>query len=249
MTRIRTIKPDFFLSEDTGSLTVNARLLYVALWCQVDRAGRGQYRRTALMAHTMPFEMNRFDKCWDELVSKGHVRMYEVEGKKFFDIPTFTEHQRPHKTERQSQIPEFPGSLTVNSPSLNGKEMEMEMEMEGNKEATNVASSQETITPPGEEEGEVEIFIKLRLVDGSEYPVPVPDVEKYRGLYPAVNVWQELRSMCGWLDGNPTKRKTKRGIKRFITTWLCDKQDKGGGPAARRAPLSPGLALLKESAR
>jgi hypothetical protein len=192
----------------------------------------------------MPFEMSKFDKCWDELVSKGHVRMYQVEGKKFFDIPTFTEHQRPHKTERQSQIPEFPGSLTVNSPSLKGKEMEMEMEMEMSK-GTNVPFTPEPQEPPG---GVVEIFIQLPLADGSTYPVPVPDIEKYQGLYPAVNVHQELRNMVGWLDGNSTKRKTSRGIKRFVTTWLCNKQDNGGS-RGKPATLSPGLTLLKDAAR
>ena len=34
--------------------------------------------------------------------------------------------------------------------------------------------------------------------------------------------------MVGWLDSNPTKRKTKRGINRFINNWLSNAQDKGG---------------------
>lgn len=32
--------------------------------------------------------------------------------------------------------------------------------------------------------------------------------------------------MKGWLNANPTKRKTKRGIKRFINSWLSREQDK-----------------------
>ena len=34
--------------------------------------------------------------------------------------------------------------------------------------------------------------------------------------------------MKGWCDSNSTKRKTSRGIKRFITNWLAREQDKGG---------------------
>ena len=34
--------------------------------------------------------------------------------------------------------------------------------------------------------------------------------------------------MKGWLDANPTKRKTSRGIKRFVNSWLAKEQDKGG---------------------
>ena len=40
MARIRTIKPDFFTSEDIVGLTPEARLLYIALWCEADREGR-----------------------------------------------------------------------------------------------------------------------------------------------------------------------------------------------------------------
>lgn len=47
-------------------------------------------------------------------------------------------------------------------------------------------------------------------------------------MYPAVDIIQELRKMVGWLDSNPTKRKTKRGISRFINNWLASAQDKGG---------------------
>ena len=32
--------------------------------------------------------------------------------------------------------------------------------------------------------------------------------------------------MHGWCDGNPTRRKTKSGIKRFIASWLASEQDK-----------------------
>ena len=33
--------------------------------------------------------------------------------------------------------------------------------------------------------------------------------------------------MAGWLDANPSKRKTKRGILRFVNGWLAREQDKG----------------------
>ena len=54
------------------------------------------------------------------------------------------------------------------------------------------------------------------------------DIEKWNDLFPAVDVMQELRKMVGWLDSNPTKRKTRRGVSRFINNWLSNAQDKGG---------------------
>ena len=71
--------------------------------------------------------------------------------------------------------------------------------------------------------------LTLPLNDGSEHPIMQRDVDKYKQLYPAVDIMQELRKMCGWCDGNPTKLKTKNGIKRFINTWLSRAQDQGGG--------------------
>lgn len=70
-----------------------------------------------------------------------------------------------------------------------------------------------------------EIFITLPLAGGSTYPVSLVYIQSRRELYPAVDIQQELRNMFGWLESNPTKRKTPKGIKRFITTWLQKCQD------------------------
>lgn len=70
--------------------------------------------------------------------------------------------------------------------------------------------------------------ISLILNDKTEHPVYQEEIEEWKELYPAVDILQELRKMKGWLDANPTKRKTKKGIKRFINGWLSREQDKGG---------------------
>ena len=77
-------------------------------------------------------------------------------------------------------------------------------------------------------------FITLQLNTGEEYPVYEKEIEEWQKLYPAVDVRQQFRSMKGWLLSNPTKRKTKKGIKRFINNWLSKEQDRGG----RRPPVS-----------
>lgn len=72
--------------------------------------------------------------------------------------------------------------------------------------------------------------ISLPLNDGTEYPVMQADIDKYISLYPSVDVMQQLRNMYGWLDSHRNRRKTKSGIKGFITTWLAKEQDKGITP-------------------
>jgi hypothetical protein len=91
------------------------------------------------------------------------------------------------------------------------------------------------------------VFIRLQLNDKSFFPIYDHDLVKYRELYPAVNVEQELRNMVGWIDGSPTKRKTKTGILKFVNSWLSKEQDQGGRktPPGRKA----GRNLLKEVAR
>lgn len=75
-----------------------------------------------------------------------------------------------------------------------------------------------------------EPLIGLPLNDGSEHPVTQEDFNEYAALYPAVDVMRELRDMRGWLLANPSRKKTKRGIKAFIRTWLSKEQDR---PTAR----------------
>ena len=52
-------------------------------------------------------------------------------------------------------------------------------------------------------------------------------MNEWTELFPAVDVMQELRKMKSWLDSNTSRRKTKRGILRFVNGWLSKEQDKG----------------------
>ena len=91
------------------------------------------------------------------------------------------------------------------------------------KESTILAPSFENSKPDA-----ASAFIELPLNDKSVYSVTQSDIEHYKELYPAVNIEQELRSMLGWLEANPRKRKTRSGIKAFITKWLSKTQNQGG---------------------
>ena len=89
----------------------------------------------------------------------------------------------------------------------------------------NICAEPLQVSPPEPEEPPVISFI---LNDKSRYPIRQAQVDEWSGLYPAVDIMQELRKMAGWLDANPSKRKTKRGILRFVNGWLAREQDKGG---------------------
>lgn len=70
--------------------------------------------------------------------------------------------------------------------------------------------------------------ILLSLVDKTDYDVPLSKIEEWKEAYPAVDIEPELKKMSAWLNANPSRKKTRRGINRFINTWLSREQDKGG---------------------
>lgn len=85
-----------------------------------------------------------------------------------------------------------------------------------------------TICQELEESAPDSMRILLPLVDGSFYEVPDDKIQNWTAAFPSVDILLELKKMYVWLDGNPKKKKTRRGISRFIVGWLERSQNKGG---------------------
>lgn len=60
----------------------------------------------------------------------------------------------------------------------------------------------------------------LTLKSGNEFEVSDADIIEWQRTYKSIDVTHELDKMAQWLYANPGKRKTQRGIKRFINSWL-----------------------------
>ena len=90
----------------------------------------------------------------------------------------------------------------------------------------------------------------LPLVDGTDFEISVEMVAELSGLYPAVDVEQQLRNMRGWLLANPKNRKTKAGIMRFVNSWLSREQN-SARPAAnqKQGGYTSGVDRLAEMYR
>ena len=97
-----------------------------------------------------------------------------------------------------------------NQGQLNTKEL-------NTKDIYNAPSNKIATEPP---------VIEFILNDKTYYPITQKQVDKWSELYPNVDVMQQLRKMCGWLDANPRNRKTKGGILKFVNGWLAREQDK-----------------------
>jgi hypothetical protein len=69
----------------------------------------------------------------------------------------------------------------------------------------------------------------LPLREGGDFQVHQSLIAELEPLYPSVDVTTTIGEMKGWLIGNPTKRKTRRGVTAFITRWLQQEQEKASG--------------------
>lgn len=87
-------------------------------------------------------------------------------------------------------------------------------------------------------------MLALPLNDNTEFAVYEEDVLLWQETYPAVDVRQELKEMKAWCIANPALRKTRRGIKRFIVTWLSKEQDRGGAGARGTKAAKPRQAFV-----
>ena len=118
-------------------------------------------------------------------------------------------------------------NVNIQAENVNIFSKNADIEKQSKAEKSRVEKSKEDIcaepqaasTPP---------VAELILNDGTTYVVQETDAVQWEKLYPNVNVRQQLRNMVGWCDSNPAKRKTRGGIKRFITSWLAREQDRGG---------------------
>lgn len=113
-------------------------------------------------------------------------------------------------------------SANIVTPEIENRDRDksIEKEIEEVSNDTSCAEPEKSdSTPP---------VISLILNDKSFFDVTDEDVAKWNKLYPAVDVMQELRKMAGWCESNTTKRKTRRGVRAFITSWLARAQDRGG---------------------
>lgn len=89
-----------------------------------------------------------------------------------------------------------------------------------------------------------QVFITLPLNDGEEYQVSWAQVKEYAELFPAVDIEYHIRLMRKWFEDNPKNKKTSRGIRRFMTTWLSREQDKGHRKGGRNEQAQDLNALI-----
>lgn len=106
--RIRTIKPEFFGSEDVSGLSFRARLTWIGLWVHCDDHGRMKDVDRLVKAHVWPLEdevgLDDIESDLEELAENGRIIRYEVDGRRFLAVTNWHSHQRINRPTK-SRIP------------------------------------------------------------------------------------------------------------------------------------------------
>jgi len=119
---------------------------------------------------------------------------------------------------------------TASRSEAKAKQTEANVNVNANANA-NVNANANEVLMPGAKAPARKAAISLLLNNKAYHPVYQEEIGRWLELYPAVDVMQELRKMAGWLEANPSRRKTAKGINAFIVGWLSREQDKGKEPA------------------
>lgn len=108
MPRIRSIKPDFFKSEDVSTLPLSARLTWIGLWTHCDDHGRYKDSARLIKGDIWSLDDVSLRDIDGDLASLGAGRRivrYEVDGKRFLAIVNWHAHQAINRPSK----PRYPG--------------------------------------------------------------------------------------------------------------------------------------------
>lgn len=222
----RILKDTIRTSRNVNGLTDFQFRVWVYLITYVDDFGRGSADPELLKGLVFPRRKNvtegQIQKAVHDLANIGMISLYEVDGEPYFYFPNWSSHQRI-----QTKKSKFPMPSEENI--IHGDSRWNSVENSDSPPESNTIQNPNTNTntnPNYSTEPQADSVLTLTLNDGSEYPITQKDVSEYSTTYPAVDVMQQLRSMRQWCRDNPTKRKTAKGIRRFINSWLEREQNK-----------------------
>lgn len=149
MARSRNIKPGYFKNPDLAECQPLARILFAGCWCWADRDGRLEWRPKLLKVEILPYDDCDVDELVAELVGRGFVRRYSVDGREYADIPRFSVHQNPHKKELAKDLPGF----SENAQCLHGANTGLACEQHSTSPADSLLLIPDSLSSEGEPSG------------------------------------------------------------------------------------------------
>jgi len=235
----RILKKSICQSEEIDQLSWFEEVLFYRLIVNCDDFGIFDGRTKIIKGSLFPLKENvslkQIENAIMRLATVGLVRAYEVQGRPLLQLPTWSSHQRvrnsrhiypaPEEAEDFDNSPQFAATRRELPPK---SESESESEPESEPESYVCTELQGSAAPsdaekPGKAPAAVPALI---LNDGTEWIPDQSDVSGWEKVYPAVDISTEFGRMREWCMSNPKRRKTARGIRRFVTNWLDGEQNR-----------------------
>lgn len=109
MARIRTIKPEFWVSEQVGECSPNARLLFIGMWNFCDDRGVHPAKPKTLRAEVFPQDegiTSSMVVAWvDELLLAGLIVVFDSDGAAYWHVTGWSKHQRIDRPSNKHPAP------------------------------------------------------------------------------------------------------------------------------------------------
>lgn len=247
----RVIKESAFTSDKISELSDFEFRLWVGLITQADDIGRGDARPAIIKGRIFALRdrttLKDIDAALQKLAAVGCVSLYVVGGKPYFQFPKWADHQRVRNAQ-----PKFPGPEEADDPTASPQ---LAATRRNSPPPCTRAESNPIQSNPNPIQYSAEVqapsALTMPLLDGSEFDIFQSDIDEWQDAYPAVDVMQELKKMRLWCKDHPKNRKTKTGVRKFITGWLDREQNRGGKvgqTVTASKPTPPPNAAKREKA-
>lgn len=97
MARIRSVHPGIFTDEAFASVSRDARLLFIGLWCEADDSGVFEWKPLTLKMKLFPADGSDVNvgEWLEALADQDMIRWFEHDGRPYGAIRNFGRYQRP----------------------------------------------------------------------------------------------------------------------------------------------------------
>jgi len=222
--RIRSIKPEFWRSQDIAELAWEDRLLFIGLWSYVDDNGVGRDDPRIITADLFALDSGEYRDTLarvadglNTLAERGRIMRYTVEGAAYLEIVNWDRHQRidrPNKARypRSTDDSAKPRD-TLATPSRGSSARNRGTGEQGNRGTDTSAPAARTRVDPAEfdtfwnawplKKGkkEARVAFEKAIKQGVTLERILAGVETYKREIGPSPDWSKVKWAQGWLNG------------------------------------------------
>lgn len=177
-----------------------------------------------------PRPVSEFAAALVQMETLSLVRRYDVAGTAWLQIVKFDEHQPgllSKRTIAKSPSPpthtEVPGTSALTQPNSTQPNQTKE------KNSAEPSSTPVSASP-------VFLVFPVIGIGTGEWALDEDQVDQWADLFPGLDVPGECRKALAWILATPGRRKTSKGMAKFLVGWFSRAVDMRRGPVAMSAP-------------